>query len=221
MHIYILQFKLHIYNILFLQYLKPVILNNKYIIPLLIFFTTLVKGQDVITLKTGEQIKCKVVEVDTDKVKYKKYGVNDSTVYFIRKSDEVRINFSSAAEIVSPAINKGGPMSKEDSVNYYKKGRDDAEKYYASFTTPGATGTFWVSFLFGGIGGLIPAVACASNPPKDKNIHLPKTAILYNQEYMSGYRFEAYRIKKRRVWLNFAIGVLLAGTLVAIASSAK
>jgi hypothetical protein len=171
-----------------------------------VLFALLVKGQDVITLKSGDQIKAKVLSADTSRVKYKLFGLNDSTVYSINKMDVAGINYQNgSADIYSYVDKKTPPSTKIDSTDYFAVGSKDAEKYYGSFSCPAATGTFWTSILFGVI-GLIPAVACASTPPKDRNLHLRHLEMKDNPTYMQGYREQAYRIKKRRVWTNFGIG---------------
>ncbi len=194
----------------------------KYLFLLPILFTSFVKGQDIITLKNGDQIKCRIVEVDTDKIKYKLFGLNDSTVYNIKKSNESNIYFHPAGEDLSASgVNKGGPMTKQDSINYYWHGVDDAKRYYGSLPVGGGTAVFYVSLFFGGLGGLIPAVACSSTPPQEKNLHLPLTAMKDNNGYMTGYRRQAYRIKRGKVWLNFAIGAVMGTTIAVLLSNLK
>lgn len=186
-------------------------MNKKWLVLLLILFTALVKAQDLITLKTGEQIKAKVLEVGTDEIKYKKFGVDDSPVYSLKKTDVVIINYQNGTSDTFTNNDKTSVATNTptDPAELYRDGAKDAEKYYASYSTPGATGTFWTA-LFSPLGGLIPAIACSSTPPKDKNLHLRQNPSLENASYMQGYREEAFRIKKRRVWLNFGIGAAIS-----------
>jgi len=53
---------------------------------------------DVITLKTGEEIQAKVIEVDLDKVRYKKCGNNDGPVYTLKKSDVFMIKYANGTK---------------------------------------------------------------------------------------------------------------------------
>ena len=181
----------------------------------LILLTILVKGQDVITLNDGNQIKCKVIEVDTNKIKYLKFPFLDSNIYSLKKSDYSQVYFQPTR------IDKGGLMSKQDLMDSYKKGASDARKYYGSLPIGGGTAVFYVSVLFGGLGGLIPAVACASTPPQEKNLHLPPTALKDNKGYMTGYRTQAYRIKRGKIWLNFGVGAVLGGITSVLLSHVK
>ena len=66
----------------------------------MLFAFSNVKAQDMITLKTGDQIKCKVTEVGVSEIKYKKENTPDATVYVIDKSTVLVINYEDGSKDV-------------------------------------------------------------------------------------------------------------------------
>lgn len=58
----------------------------------LAFFETLnLYGQDIITLKSGRQLKVTIIEDGEDQVKYRDYGVKNSPLYTVEKSQIAQI----------------------------------------------------------------------------------------------------------------------------------
>jgi hypothetical protein len=53
---------------------------------------------------------------------------------------------------------------------------------------------------------LIPAIACSATPPGDENLGYKDKKLMENPDYNMGYKEQAYKIKKKKVWKNFAIG---------------
>lgn len=94
-------------------------------------------------------------------------------------------------------------------INYsFTKGSEDAEKNYRH--PGGSIGTGITSFATGGILGLIPAVFCSATRPKGENLGLPKGAPVSDKSYMLGYYSKAKKMKQRRVWKGYFIGVSAA-----------
>jgi hypothetical protein len=65
----------------------------KILLALYCFNATALFAQDVITLKSGDEIKAKVQEIGTDNVKYKKYENLDGPVYTLMKSEIFMIKY--------------------------------------------------------------------------------------------------------------------------------
>ena len=93
------------------------------------------------------------------------------------------------------------PIDQKSFLN----GQKDADNYYGCRKC-GTTGTA-VTTVFGtAVLGLIPAITCSKKIPLDKNLVVPDKNLLNNQSYMAGYRLEALKIKKKKIWTAFAIG---------------
>jgi len=75
-------------------------------------------SQDIITLKTGDEIKSKVLEISTDQVKYKKWENIDGPTYTSLKSDVFMIKYQNGTKDVfkiQEPINKvNAPESNEE-----------------------------------------------------------------------------------------------------------
>jgi hypothetical protein len=87
----------------------------------------------------------------------------------------------------------------------YAKGLSDANLFFTSYNGA-ATGTLLTTIIVHPLIGLIPAIACASTPPKDHKLGIPPSTVPPSQSYILGYREAAHKKKKRKVWANFGIG---------------
>ena len=85
----------------------------------------ILSAQDIITLKSGDEIKAKVQEIGTDNVKYKKYENLTGPVYTLLKTDIFMIKYENgerdifkdapkAASVAGATTNK-----QQDVLNYY------------------------------------------------------------------------------------------------------
>lgn len=90
----------------------------------------------------------------------------------------------------------------------YLSGKADAKRHYFGYKNAATltilSGTCLM--LVSPVAGLTSAIVCSSTPPKLKNLNLPDTLMLQNQDYMAGYQRQAKKIKQRKVWTNWAIG---------------
>lgn len=83
---------------------------------------------DVLSLKNGEEIKGKVVEVSQTEIKYKKCDNLDGPLYIIPKSDVAKIKFSNGTTEVINAI------SPKDETDYYGPSSKPENKVYSGKT---------------------------------------------------------------------------------------
>ena len=67
------------------------------------------KAQDVITLKSGEEIKAKVTEVSATEVKYKRFDNLDGPTIVIEKQDVFFINYENGTREVINSITEDEP----------------------------------------------------------------------------------------------------------------
>ena len=187
---------------------------------LIIFVSTLCFSQDLITKKTGEDIQAKVLEVGQTEVKYKKSDNLTGPTFSISKSDVIMIRYENGTKDVFVEENKKAATLPAFSVeNYLRQGQMDAKRYYKGYK-PAATGTL-VSSLLIPIVGLVPAIICSTNEPEEINLNYPNPELMKNPEYSTGYTQQAHKIKSRKVWTNWGIGlgVNVAALLILSAAS--
>jgi len=189
---------------------------------LLLLFTGLlsVVAQDIITLKSGNELKARILRLNPKDVTFIPENKSDTlsmarneitkllyqggTVIYL--SEEERITFN----------NEPGSDTESDSL--YLLGEKDAIRFYKGYK-PAATGTLICSIFIPW--GLIPAIACSSSPPKTNSLDFRNNKLMENPGYYKGYTDKAFKIKKKKVWQNFAIGsgitvgyyILMAGVL--------
>ena len=164
-------------------------------------------SQDLITMRSGEDIQVKILEVSQDAIKYKKYDNLEGPVFTINKADALMIRYENGTKDIFNEVQKTSNVSSAGigNTDQYVKGQSDAMTYYRGYKGAG-TGTLITTLLFP-IAGLIPAVACSSTKPKEINLNYPKSELMKNQDYYNGYTQKAKKIKQGKVWKNFGIGV--------------
>jgi hypothetical protein len=100
------------------------------------------------------------------------------------------------------------PTSQE----LFVQGQSDASKYYKGYRGAG-TGTLATSLL-SPLVGLIPAIACSSTQPNEKNLSFPNPELMKNPQYYDGYTKKAKKIKQGKVWMNW--GIAFGANLIAV-----
>ena len=83
----------------------------------------------------------------------------------------------------------------------------DACRNYSKYKGA-ATGTFFTTYLAGGILGLIPAISASTTTPKEKNLDMPQTELRFNETYAKSYTRQAKNMKSGRIWHNYGTGIL-------------
>lgn len=164
--------------------------------------TAMIHAQDIITQKNGQDIKAKVLEVNTNEVKYKLFDEPDGATYTIKKSSLVMIKYESGRNEVfnsasglyytdrEPAQNLTPGMKYKDLKNIYNYKEFTAtlsDRYnpawsgVASFFIPGLgqiiCGEVGRGFIFlgGSIGGsILGSALISSGTTYDKNGNVSK-----------------------------------------------
>lgn len=85
------------------------------------------------------------------------------------------------------------------------KGQIDAARHYKRYKGA-ATGTLLTSLLSPVI-GLIPAILCSATNPKIENLGYPNEELFKQATYYKAYTKKAKKIKQRKVWSNWGIGL--------------
>lgn len=174
---------------------------NKIIVTLIAIVSVLhgAFSQDVITKKTGDDIQAKIIEVSQTEVKYKKFDNADGPTFTIAKSDILMVRYENGTNDV---FNQAD--SQIDVQELRMKGKRDAKMNYKGKKT-GAGWTAATTIVFTPLVGAIPAVACSSSEPSDRNLNYNDYELMQVYEYNQAYIEEAHKIKKRKVWSSFGI----------------
>jgi hypothetical protein len=165
--------------------------------------------QDTLVLRNSTRIASKILEINPETVRYKKAENPDGPDYTTNKSEIRYIIFKSGIKETMDTLGHApkvaaNPASGMNSADMYRKGTADAALYY---NRPcGAVGTGVASFVVG-VFGLIPAVIISATPPKEQNLGYPSRELWKNKDYQAGYRYKAKKMKQKKVWTGFGIGL--------------
>lgn len=187
------------------------------LIILAFFGLHLAVAQDIITLKSGDELKVKIIRLNAKDVTFQPQGVSDTLSMW--REEIVKLTYQNGTLIYlaekTPVIKNSGSVS--DSMYY--AGVNDASLYYKGYKAA-STGTLVSSLVFPL--NLIPAIACSTTPPGDEKLGYKDKKLMENPDYNHGYKEQAHKIKKKKVWKNFAIGTgaffglyILSGALIA------
>ena len=170
------------------------------IIALFSFFYSAV-AQDIITMKSGDELKGKIIRLNAKDVVFRPQGVNDTLSMW--RDEIVKLTYQNGTLIY---LAEKTPRTKESGSTYdsmYYAGVNDAALNYKGYK--GASAGTLVSALVFPL-NLIPAIACSATPPNDENLGYTDKKLMENLDYKQGYKEQAHKIKKQKVWKNFAIG---------------
>jgi hypothetical protein len=186
---------------------------------LTIFFTICsCIAQDIITKKSNQEIRAKIIEVTDYYIRFEKIDTPNSPIYRISKSDVLIIRYANGAKITFNDEANNDSLSKS-TINLYDRGRKDAAKYYKGYRAAG-TGIL-LSSLLSPLIGIIPAVIVSSTKPNETNLNYPNVELMKKRDYYKGYTEKAKRIKQTKAWTNWGIaaGAYLALIVLAVTMS--
>jgi hypothetical protein len=166
--------------------------------------SNIIKAQDTLSMRTGENILVKVIEVGTTEVKYKKLDNLNGPIFSILKSDLLIVKYENGTKDDFSSIKKieeNNLYIIDDSI----QGKNDAKRFYDGYKTAGTAVITTGYFLPLLIPALSISIATTTKVPKDENLNYPSNSLMQNEKYANSYRNEALKIKKRKVWLNFII----------------
>ena len=162
-------------------------------------------SQDVITVKAGEDIQAKILELSTTEIKFKKFDNQTGPTFTILKSTVLMVRYENGTKDIFNQTEELKTPSKTPNEDMRMKGRRDAEMNYTGKKS-GAGWTAATTILFSPLIGLIPAAACASSAPNDENLNYRDYELMKDFEYNKAYAEQAHKIKKKKVWKNFGVG---------------
>jgi hypothetical protein len=175
-------------------------------------------SQDVLTKKSGDDIKAKVLEVTTTEVKYKKFDNLNGPVFTILKSELLLIRYENGSKDVFN--DKKSEEKIVSSKDYYQEGQSDANKFYKGYKGAGSA-VLATGLLLSPLIGVIPAAICASSDPQDENLGYPSSDLMKNAEYANGYRNRSKKIKQNKVWTNLGVAFGINLVLILALSSGQ
>jgi len=178
---------------------------------LLTNLSNIIKAQDTLTMRTGENIAVKIIEIGTTEVKYKKLDNLNGPSFSVLKSDLSMIRLENGNKEDFSSIKKNEYVKADE--NLFLKGQNDASLYYKGYKTAGtstlvATGVLPIYGIFLGIA---PAVLCASAAPQEENLSYPDINLMKNEQYAAGYKQKAKQIKTKKVIGNYVSGIAMQG----------
>lgn len=179
----------------------------------LLCFHVSVFSQDMITLKSGEDIKCKVTEVGISEIAYMKFDNPEGPVYKISKSDVLLIVYANGSKdvfaktemLVAKEEHAQAEHKSVNTVSPEKQGRKDASRYYRGYKK-GQAATLATTIVAGPF-GTIPAAVSASRLPDEASLDFPNSPLANDPQYRYGYTDKAKKMKKIRSWASFGIGM--------------
>jgi hypothetical protein len=187
---------------------------------------TSVSAQDIITTRSGDDIKAKVAEIGLNDIKYKRWESLDGPIVVIAKEKVLLIRYEDGTKEIFEQVESTTASGNNGSVpglagkELYKQGASDATRYYQNYKSASVV-TLVTSILVGPVFGLIPAIACASSTPNKRNLDFPSIDLFERRDYAQGYIKQARRIKSHKVWTNFGIGAAIAILITILASAGQ
>jgi hypothetical protein len=163
--------------------------------------TTFCFSQDVITLKTGEDINAKIIEVGIKDIKYKKFDNIDGPSFTILKSEVLMTRYKNGTKDVYNIEKQENSNDEEMAL----QGTNDAGTYYKGRNS-GKIWTGVTSVITSPVLGLIPALACSSSEPQQENLNVENEELMKNSSYKAAYHKKAHKIKKNKIWASYGIG---------------
>ena len=193
----------------------------KYILLFILFIcsSNIIKAQDTLSTRYGENILVKVIEVGTSEVKYKKLDNLNGPDFSMLKSDLLMIKYENGTKEDFSSIKKI-EENNFSGLDPSSLGKLDAQRFYTGYKT--AATIAFISALpppIPIIPSLIFSIAATSKIPKDENLNYPSISLMQNEKYANSYRQEAKKIKNRKIWTSFGGSIVGLGLLLLLATN--
>ena len=186
----------------------------KYILLFILFVcsSNIIEAQDTLSMRSGETILVKVIEVGTSEVKYKKLDNLNGPVFSMLKSDLLIIKYENGTKDDFSSVKK---IEEYNLSGYdpYIQGKIDAQRYYNGDKTAGTIVLISNLFVLPILPSLVFYIANTSKIPKDENLNYPSISLMQNEKYADSYRQEAKKIKNQKIWKNFRVGAGIGGSI--------
>ena len=179
----------------------------KYILLFILFIcsSNIIKAQDTLSMRSGENILVKVIEVGTTEVKYKKLDNLSGPIFSILKSDLLIVKYENGIKEDFSSIKKI-EENNFSALDPSSLGKLDAQRFYTGYKTAATIALISNFAYIPIIPSLVFSIAATSKIPKDENLNYPSISLMQNEQYVNSYRQEAKKIKNRKIWRSFAAG---------------
>ena len=167
------------------------------------FAITICCSQDIILLKSGEEIPAEILEIGTTEIMYKEFNIQEASPISLLKSDIFMIRYKNGTKDIFTDENSDNKVLYLDE-ELTMKGRQDAILNYKGKNT-GAGWTAVTTILLSPLIGAIPATACASSTPSTQNLNMADGQLMEYSNYDKAYKDQARKIKRKKVWSAFGI----------------
>ena len=203
---------------------------------LFVCLSNMIKAQDTLSMRSGENMLVKVIEVGTSEDSSNMIKAQDTLSMRSGENILVKVIEVGTSEVKYRKLdNLNGPIfsilksdlltikyengTKDDFSSVKKEennfsgfdpdfqGKNDAQRYYKGDKT---AGTILLISNFIPLVAIIPSlvfnIANSSKIPKDENLNYPSISLMQNEKYANSYRQEAKKIKNQKIWKNFKVG---------------
>jgi len=180
--------------------------------------SSIIRAQDTLTMRSGENVIVKIIEVGSSEVKYKKVTNLNGPIFSTLKTDLILIRYENGSKDDFSNINIESPKSDE---NQFNQGYNDATKYYKSYKLAGTAVFFTSAFpIYGWFLGVSPSLLLSSATPLDENLDYPDLNLMKNEQYARGYKTQAKNIKRKKIIRNYISGLATCAALTGLMISA-
>jgi len=187
-------------------------MKNTLLFILFVCSSNIIQAQDTLSMRSGENILVKVIEVGTSEVKYKKQDNLNGPVFSILKSDLLVIKYENGTKEDFSSIKKIVGVE-----NLFIQGQNDAILNYDGYKTAGTSVLLSTAVPFYGIFiGIAPALLCSIAEPKDENLGYPNLNLMKNEQYANGYKQKAKQIKNKKVLRNYISGIVIQASYLTV-----
>ena len=160
--------------------------------------SNIIKAQDTLSMRSGENILVKVIEVGTTEVKYKKQDNLNGPAFSVLKSDLLMIKYENGTKDDFSSIKK-----IEEKVvgveNMFVQGQNDAIIHYDGYKTAGTA--VLLSTAFPGYGiflGIPTALLTLNADPKDENLGYPNLNLMKMKNTLKAINKKQNKLKGKK-----------------------
>jgi hypothetical protein len=177
-----------------------------------LLFTGIIMAQDTMTLLNREVILCKVKTINRSDVDYVLWTSRSGPVYGVSKTMIHKIQYETGGDLILNPMPVDEPkaMVRDSAVQgTYMQGVEDARKHYFGYG-PARTVSVGMGFLALFTSGLsaLPSALMSVKTPDKQRLGLPDEALFdNNKSYRDGYLYEAKKIKSKKIWTSYGVGV--------------
>jgi len=161
-----------------------------------IFINFLAYSQDLIVLKSGEELKTKIISTKEDYIIYRLFDDLSGELQTIEIYEILLIRYKDGTNVIYDETEKKDTTFLT-TTRYEVKERAIADAKANYKATEPILIAVCTSLSCPYI-GILPSLVIANEPPKQENLNIPEE-YKSNMYYVGCYKDEAFRIKKNRV----------------------